>query len=167
MYLLQRRLEVLRRLDCSVLPLGEALARLYRGELPPRAVALTFDDGYFDFKARALPLLRRFGYPATVYVTTGLIGKPNPWMAPESGARMMTVDELCELAAAGFEIGAHTVTHPDLSRLGYEECAREMRESRDALERELGVDVRTFTGNEIPRKGDGGPTCLTRPLARG
>ncbi len=46
--------------------------------------------------------------PATVYVTTGLIGKPNPWMAPGSGARMMNEDELRELAAAGVEIGAHT-----------------------------------------------------------
>jgi peptidoglycan/xylan/chitin deacetylase (PgdA/CDA1 family) len=77
-------------------------------------------------------------------VTTGLIGRPNPWMAPESGARMMTVDELRELAAAGFEIGAHTVSHPDLSRLGFDECLREMRESRDELERTLGIEVRTF-----------------------
>jgi peptidoglycan/xylan/chitin deacetylase (PgdA/CDA1 family) len=77
-------------------------------------------------------------------VTTGLIGKPNPWMAPESGARMMTVDELRALVAAGFEIGAHTVSHPDLSRLAFDECLREMRESRDELERTLGVEVRTF-----------------------
>lgn len=76
--LLEQRLEVLRRLDCSVLPLGEALARLYRGELPPRAVVLTFDDGYFDFQARALPVLRRFGYPATVYVTTGRVERNLP-----------------------------------------------------------------------------------------
>jgi peptidoglycan/xylan/chitin deacetylase (PgdA/CDA1 family) len=57
---------------------------------------------------------------------------------------MMTVEELRELAASGFEIGAHTVTHPDLSRLGFDECLREMRESRDELERALGVKVRTF-----------------------
>jgi peptidoglycan/xylan/chitin deacetylase (PgdA/CDA1 family) len=107
-------------------------------------VALSFDDGMDDNHSVVLPILRERGLRATVYVTTGLIGKPNPWMAPESGARMMTVDELRELAAAGFEIGAHTVTHPDLSRLGFDECLREMRESRDELERALGVEVRTF-----------------------
>jgi len=111
---------------------------------PPGLVALSFDDGMDDNHSVLLPLLRDHGVRATVYVTTGLIGKPNPWMTPESGARMMTVEELRELAAAGFEIGAHTVSHPDLSRLGFDECLREMRESRDDLERTLGVEVRTF-----------------------
>jgi peptidoglycan/xylan/chitin deacetylase (PgdA/CDA1 family) len=113
-------------------------------EPPPGIVALSFDDGMDDNHSVVLPLLREYGLRATVYVATGLIGKPNPWMVPESGARMMTVDELRELAAAGFEIGAHTVSHPDLSRLGFDECLREMRASREELERMLGVDVRTF-----------------------
>lgn len=67
---LTRRLEILRRNNCDVLPLGDALTRLSRGTLPERAVALTFDDGYFDFMARALPLLERYNYPATVYLAT-------------------------------------------------------------------------------------------------
>jgi peptidoglycan/xylan/chitin deacetylase (PgdA/CDA1 family) len=49
-----------------------------------------------------------------------------------------------DLVLAGFEVGAHTVTHPDLSRLDFESCLREMSDSRQALERLLGVRVRTF-----------------------
>lgn len=111
---------------------------------PPGLVALTFDDGMDDNHSHVLPILREFGVTATFYITTGLIGQPNPWLAPESEARMMTVDELRDLVAAEFEIGAHTVTHPDLSELGYEQCLFEANESRLELERLLGVSVRTF-----------------------
>jgi peptidoglycan/xylan/chitin deacetylase (PgdA/CDA1 family) len=67
---LARRLAILEASGCTVLPLGDAVRRLYAGTLPDRAVALTFDDGFYDFKSKALPLLQARGYPATLYVAT-------------------------------------------------------------------------------------------------
>jgi peptidoglycan/xylan/chitin deacetylase (PgdA/CDA1 family) len=68
--LFRQRMQVLRAGSYSVLPLEEAVERLYSGALPPRAVALTFDDGFHDFRARACPILAEFGYPATLYLTS-------------------------------------------------------------------------------------------------
>ncbi len=67
---LARRLEMLRQRRCAVLPLDEAVRRLYDGTLPPASVAVTFDDGNFDFYSRAWPLLKAYNVPATVYLTT-------------------------------------------------------------------------------------------------
>lgn len=68
--LVRERFETLRRGQYQVLPLGEAVSRLYDGSLPPRAVAITFDDGAYDFYTHARPLLEEFSFPATVYLTS-------------------------------------------------------------------------------------------------
>jgi peptidoglycan/xylan/chitin deacetylase (PgdA/CDA1 family) len=68
--LFRRRLDMIRQARSAVLPLAEALERLFAGTLPERAVTLTFDDGGYDFYRVAFPILREFGFPVTVYLTT-------------------------------------------------------------------------------------------------
>lgn len=70
------RLELLRAMRCNVLPLGEGLARVRNGSLPPRAVCLTVDDGDSSFYLRAWPMLREYGFPATLYWTTYYSTRP-------------------------------------------------------------------------------------------
>lgn len=67
---LRRRLQLIRDAGCNVLPLDEALERLQHGDLPPRAVVITFDDGLADFHQVAFPILRYFGFPVTLYLST-------------------------------------------------------------------------------------------------
>lgn len=64
------RMQLLKENGYRVLPLGEALLRLQEGTLPPDSVAITIDDGEYNFYALAYPILRSFGFPATVYLAT-------------------------------------------------------------------------------------------------
>jgi len=67
---LRARMQLLRQERCNVLPLAEAVSRLRNGSLPPRAVTITFDDGYHDFYSVAFPIIESFGFPVTLYLTT-------------------------------------------------------------------------------------------------
>jgi peptidoglycan/xylan/chitin deacetylase (PgdA/CDA1 family) len=90
------RLQFLRDEGYAILPLDEACHRLATRTLPPRTVALTFDDGTVDFKREALPILREFSAPATLYLTTYYVGVQLPvfntmlayvlWKANQAGA---------------------------------------------------------------------------------
>jgi peptidoglycan/xylan/chitin deacetylase (PgdA/CDA1 family) len=74
----EARMEFLARKKFPVLDLGEALDRLERGDLPPCAVVITIDDGFYGTYAVAFPVLARRAFPATVYVTTYYVRKENP-----------------------------------------------------------------------------------------
>lgn len=75
---LRGRLETLARHRYRVLPLDAAVRMLSEGSLPPKAVAITFDDGFHDFYRHGFPMLREFGFPATVYQTTYYCDLPFP-----------------------------------------------------------------------------------------
>jgi peptidoglycan/xylan/chitin deacetylase (PgdA/CDA1 family) len=69
----RQRLRILTEDGYNVLPLDEALKRLWSADLPPRSVVITFDDGFYDFSRYAAPLLEEFGFPATLYLTTSYV----------------------------------------------------------------------------------------------
>jgi peptidoglycan/xylan/chitin deacetylase (PgdA/CDA1 family) len=121
------------------------LARRADGGVPePGLAVVTFDDGMHNNFTIARPILDEYGIPATVYVTIGLIGGRSPWIGPAGDGAIMSESQLRELAGAGWELGAHSMTHADLSTLDYAACRREIEESRDTLERITGARVQTF-----------------------
>jgi peptidoglycan/xylan/chitin deacetylase (PgdA/CDA1 family) len=114
----------------------DAVAACVRGigPCPARGVALTFDDGYMDAYTAALPILQRHGYTATFYIVSGFVGQPG----------YMGWEEIRALRDAGMEIGAHSVTHPDLTSLGLEDLRLQVGESGAAIAAALGQPVESF-----------------------
>jgi peptidoglycan/xylan/chitin deacetylase (PgdA/CDA1 family) len=102
--------------------------------LPPRPVILTFDDGHLDNYLNAMPILQKYGFTGVEYVVYSYIGVEN----------YMTVDQIKELAAAGWEIGSHGLNHLDLTKLEPARQRFEIVESRQMLEKTLGVPIRTI-----------------------
>jgi len=95
---------------------------------------ITFDDGYATFYEHAFPRLRERGFVATLFVITDKVGMP----------RYVTWDQVREMAAAGIEIGSHSVTHPDLRQLSGSHLEQEISGSRKTLEEQLGMPVLFF-----------------------
>ncbi|MBN2428987.1 MAG: polysaccharide deacetylase family protein [Deltaproteobacteria bacterium] len=101
----EAHLKILQKENVEVLPLGEVVKRLrQRRPLPPACAVLTVDDGYRSFLSGAMPLLRRFGYPATLFVSSGAVGGPG----------FLSWQELHALAQEGIEIGNHSASHMHL-----------------------------------------------------
>lgn len=114
--------------------------------LPPRPIIVTFDDGYQDVYTNAMPILQKYGFTATVFVVTGDVGGSNAWDRVKNfdSVPLLTWDELQTMADAGFDIEAHTVTHPHLTRLSPAQATAEIKNAKAALETHLGRRVDTF-----------------------
>lgn len=123
---------------------------LHGAPLPPRAVLITFDDGYRDNLENAAPILQRYGYPAVVFVPVGYLGGGRPLPHDEHLASRGIVnsplswEELPELEAAGIRVESHGIGHRPLADLEVDEAAREITLSKLRLEDRLGREVRAF-----------------------
>jgi peptidoglycan/xylan/chitin deacetylase (PgdA/CDA1 family) len=114
--------------------------------VPERPVVLTFDDGFGDFFAEAFPVLKRYGFVATLYVATAFVNGTSHWLQHlgEGTRRMLTWQQLAEIRSSGIECGAHSHSHPQLDTLPCKAVRDEIVQSKRILEDHLGQDISSF-----------------------
>jgi peptidoglycan/xylan/chitin deacetylase (PgdA/CDA1 family) len=102
--------------------------------LPSRPVVLTFDDGYRDMYTTAFPILLAHHFKAVAYIVSGFVGS----------SRNVTAEQIAEMDVNGIQIGAHTVSHADLTKISHDDLSREVAESKASLEAVTGHSVVDF-----------------------
>jgi len=115
--------------------------------LPPRSAAITFDDGFKNVYSLAYPILTEHGYTATVFLVPGHSGKRNRWNGQPKGIPVLDLldwEEIKEMACIGIDFGAHTMDHPDLSKLSFDQARREILNSKKAIQKHLEKEVPFF-----------------------
>lgn len=128
----------------------EAFDAWYRNAtpLPARSVLITFDDGFSGLHAHAWPLLQARGWPATVFLVSGLIGQRDLWMSKQFGTAgansLLSASQIAEMAAKGIQFQSHSRTHLDLSAIDGEALVDQIQGSRDDLQSLLGTPVDYF-----------------------
>ncbi|MBD2578570.1 glycosyltransferase [Oscillatoria sp. FACHB-1406] len=116
-----------------------------RRALPGRAIAITFDDGYQDFFEYAWPLLKKYGFTATVFIVAERAGDSNRWdSAYGEDLPLMGWSEIRQLREQGVIFGSHSATHQPLTALSVAEVVKEAARSRTIISRELGEAINTF-----------------------
>ncbi len=134
---LRRHLELLHRWGFTCISFEDhALSLKRKLVLPKKPVILTFDDGYDDVYNFALPVLKEFGVRATIFAIGDRSIKTNQWDYPENaeGMSLLNDDMVVELHKLGFEIGSHSMTHPNLAEIPENKAWEEIVESKGSLE---------------------------------
>jgi peptidoglycan/xylan/chitin deacetylase (PgdA/CDA1 family) len=139
------QMEYLAANDFRALDAVTALDLLFAGQLEPRTVAITFDDGFEDVLHNAHPVLAELGFSATVFVATAVIGGDASYGWAPQGASTLSWAQIRRLDPSGvLRFEPHSRTHPDLRRLDDADARAEITESKAELERQIGRETHAF-----------------------
>ncbi|MDT8303935.1 MAG: polysaccharide deacetylase family protein [Sedimentisphaerales bacterium] len=132
----------------NVISLNKIVKCIYeRQTFPPKSVVITFDDGVKNFYSTAYPVLKEYGFTATVFLVPGYCGRNNQWDGQPKEIPVMDLlnwEEIREMADNSIDFGAHTMNHANLSRLLADQAREEIVNSKQVIQKYLKKDVLLF-----------------------
>ncbi len=132
----------------QTLSISELRALLHKGtSIPPKKLVITFDDGYKSTYIHAFPILKTYGFSGTIFLVNKYCGKMNDWPSNSASIEhtpLLSWSEIKEMNNYGFEVGAHTLNHPDLTRITTKQAEKEIVESKLDIEDHVGAEVKVF-----------------------
>jgi len=139
----EKQMDYLATHNYSVIPLSKLIKGLRGGQLPPKPIVITIDDGFKSTYTLAYPVLKKYNFPATLFIYTNFIEKNNG---------SLTWEEIREMTSHNIEIGSHTLSHCNLLKYKKNEnyetyLARIRREiflSKEILETKIGAKIKYF-----------------------
>ncbi len=143
----QRGMAKLHEAEYQSITLMEAVECLGLGKpFPNRSFVITFDDGYQSVYDEAFPVLQRYGMSATIFLTVGKdkAVKPDSRLPSIEGRSMLNWREIRKMNMEGITFGAHTLTHPDLTRLPLDRVEVEIHRSKTIIEDALSTQISSF-----------------------
>jgi peptidoglycan/xylan/chitin deacetylase (PgdA/CDA1 family) len=110
-------------------------------------ICITFDDAYEGLYHHAWPILKEYGFSATIFVVTDYVGRDNDWDVNWGGRKFKHLrwEQIKEMSTGGIEFGSHTCSHQDVRYLNERELEKELLESKFALENNLGKKIQTLS----------------------
>ncbi|MBC7876526.1 MAG: polysaccharide deacetylase family protein [Anaerolineales bacterium] len=143
-----QQMAFLYKANYKCLTLNEAVFQWRNGlKNQNKAFVLTFDDGYQDIIINALPIMKKYGFSATIFLVAGKVSNSSDWRksTPASFTKILTWEETQILIKNGFTIGSHTLNHPRLTLLDEQQARAEIRGSKELMEDNLGQTIDVFS----------------------
>lgn len=140
----KKQVEYLAKKKYNIVSLADLLGMIEQGNIPKKIVVLTFDDGFQDFYFNVLPLLKKYNFKATMFLSTGFMGKKRQ---SRSGDWLQILDwpEIKEIQETGLvDFQPHSITHPKLDKEPLERAKQEISGSKMAIEEALDKNCRFF-----------------------
>lgn len=139
-----KQIEYLKKKKFNIISLNQLVEKIERKQIiSKKTVVLTFDDGYKNNYSNVWPILKKYDFPATIFLAVGLISK-KIGDSKKIVLDMLTWSQIQEMYQSEIDFQPHSITHPELCQIDLSKAEQEIRESKRIIEERLNKNCYFF-----------------------